>query len=73
VRIVGRFCEAVKVPRRAFDPKSFRWKRSGSGWVLVGCKLGKWRGSCRVGTRAHVVLRPSSGRCRRGERYIERT
>lgn len=73
-KIVGRFCEVVKVRRRAFDPRSFRWKKSGSAWILVGCPLGRWRsGRCAAGTRAHVVLEPQRGRrCRRGARQIEK-
>jgi hypothetical protein len=70
-KITGRFCEYVAAPRRAFDPKSFRWKKSGKAWLLIGCKLGRYKGgACQVGTRAHVVLKPSRGTCPRGGRLI---
>lgn len=73
-KIVGRFCETVKVRRRAFDPRSFRWAQSGSAWVLVGCPLGRWRGGrCQVGMRAHVILKTEkSRRCARGARFVEK-
>lgn len=81
-KIKGRFCERRVAPASAFDRRSFRWKRSGSAWVLVGCPRGEWdprativvrgrrvRGRCRVGTRAHRVLSPAPARgaCRKGK------
>lgn len=64
MKIRGRFCERIVTPKRAFDRRSFRWKKSGRAWVLVGCPRGKWRGeSCGVGTKAHVVLVRARGRC----------
>jgi len=71
-KIQGTFCERVVTPKRAFAPRSFRWKRSGKAWVMIGCPLGKWRnGSCSAGTKAHVILVPG-GRCGRGERRIDK-
>ncbi len=70
-KIRGRFCEGIKAPRGEFDRRSFRWVRSGKAWLLIGCPIGRWkRGRCAVGTRAHVILKPSRGRCGRGQRSI---
>jgi hypothetical protein len=74
-QIAGRFCERQVTPKSAFDRRSFRWKKSGKAWVLIGCPKGKWTASterCRVGTRAHVVLKRTGRmtRCKRGEKRI---
>lgn len=70
MRISGRYCEKVILPTDAFDRRSFRWKKSGRGLVLVGCRRGGWRkGRCGTGLRAHAVLRRSK-RCRSGEKRI---
>jgi hypothetical protein len=72
-KMAGRFCERKPLPKTAFDKRSFRYKQSGSSWILIGCPKGKWdakRETCKVGTRAHVVLRSvcPTCRCRRGEK-----
>ena len=70
----GERCARVIVPKNKFDSRSFRWKRSGKGRVLIGCPKGEWdahRVNCRVGTRAHVVVKKRDGdSCPRG--YKER-
>lgn len=67
-KIVGRFCKRIVAPKRAFDRRSFRWKKSGRAWVLVGCPKGKWkRDRCTVGLKAHELLVKSSGRCAVGK------
>ena len=68
-KIVGRFCRRVVAPKSVFDRRSFRWKKSGRAWVLVGCPRGRWNAKtdrCSVGTRAHEVLVRSTGRCSAG-------
>jgi len=45
-------------PKSKFDPRSFRWKRSGKAMILIACPKGKWNARtsrCRVGTRAYEV------------------
>lgn len=72
-RIVGRFCKRVLLPKSAFDKRSFRWKKSGQAWVLVGCPKGTWKNDrCAVGTRAHVVLSKSSRRCGVGRTVVRK-
>jgi hypothetical protein len=52
-----------------FDPRSFRWKTSGRGMVLVACPKGSFRrNQCRVGMRAYEVVTERTKRCKRGER-----
>jgi hypothetical protein len=66
-KIKGSFCERTPAPKSAFDKRSFRWKKSGRAWVLVGCPKGRWRKNrCAVGTKAHKVLAPAKGRSKRG-------
>ena len=59
MKLRGSFCKTVKAPKTAFDKRSFRWKKSGKAWVLVGCPKGKWSpksATCKTGSmRAHEV------------------
>lgn len=58
-KIRGKFRERIVAPKSRFAKKSLRWKKSGRAWVMIGCPSGKYTArseSCRVGTRAHVVL-----------------
>ncbi len=76
-KIRGTFCREVVAPKRGFDPRSFRWIKRGANWVLIGCPRGKWTARterCRVGTRAHEVLKatPGSSRCPRGSRRVRK-
>lgn len=73
-KIKGTFCERALAPKSRFDRRSFRWKKSGAAWVLVGCPKGKFsRGRCRVGMRAHKLLaRAKAGRCRRGGQKVRK-
>lgn len=62
-KIKGRFCERAIEPKKRFDARSFRWKRSGTSWVLIGCPRRKWDAKnqrCKVGTRAYRVLQRST-------------
>ena len=60
-KMSGTFCEMTPHPKRMFDRSSFRWKKSGSSWVLVGCPRGNFGGRrCHVGLRAHKILVPTS-------------
>lgn len=71
MKIRGLFCKSVKSPKTAFDRRSFRWKKSGKAFVLVGCRKGDWSAkskTCKTGTRAHEVLIRASGACRVGKR-----
>ncbi|UCC74975.1 MAG: hypothetical protein JSV86_10615 [Gemmatimonadota bacterium] len=72
-KMVGRFCERTKTPKSQFDPRSFRYKKSGSSWILIGCPKGQWqprKQRCKVGTRAHKILRNvcPTCRCKKGEK-----
>lgn len=73
-RLGRSFCKEIVEPKRAFDPRSFRWLKRGKAKVLIGCPKGKWDARaerCKVGTRAHVVERPTKGsRCPRGQRRV---
>ena len=76
MKIKGTFCEIKKAPKAGFARASFRWKKNGRAWLLVGCSRGQWSARarrCRVGTRAHVLLIPVShrGRCTRGKRVTK--
>lgn len=73
-KIKGTFCERKVAPKSRFDKHSFRWKKQGRNWIMVGCPKGKWKsGRCRVGTRAHVVLAPRKGnRCPVGQSSIKK-
>jgi hypothetical protein len=77
-KIKGSFCEKKAAPARDFDRRSFRYKKSGKAWLLIGC-LGKgnWDpkgyvtvggkrryGRCRVGTRLVKILVPVGRRAR---------
>jgi len=73
-KMSGTFCESTKAPASSFDQRSFRWKKSGKSWILVGCPQGKWKArkkgkkKCAVGLRAHKVLARAHGACRVGKR-----
>lgn len=83
-KIVGTYCEEKLAPKTQFDPRSFRYKKSGKAWLIVGCPRGFWdpkgyvtvkgkrrRGRCRVGTRVHKLLVPARGkRCPVGARRV---
>jgi hypothetical protein len=78
-KIRGRFCEKPMTSKRAFDRRSFRYKKSGRSWILVGCPKGKWNMKtqrCRVGTKAHKILAaskpgaPCCPKARAGERCV---
>lgn len=71
MKIRGVFCKSVKAPKTAFDKRSFRWKKSGKAFVLVGCPKGKWSAKsakCTTGLRAHEVIVRASGACSVGKR-----
>ena len=58
-KITGRFCERIELPKSAFDHRSFRWKKSGRAWVLVGCRRGGVvAGSADVARQAYVLTVP---------------
>lgn len=66
MKIRGSFCKVVKAPKTKFDKRSFRWRKSGKAWVLVGCMKGDWnakKSKCVTGTKAHEVLVRASGSC----------
>lgn len=75
-KIVGDYCEKKITPKARFDPRSFRYKRSGRAWVIIGCPRGQWNpqaGRCRVGTRAYKLLVPAeAGRCPAGTRRVRK-
>jgi len=75
-KIKGTFCEQSQGTKAAFDRRSFRYKKSGKAWLLVGCPKGKWNAKskrCRVGTRAYKFLAPSHGkRCAVGARRLNK-
>jgi hypothetical protein len=71
--IRGTFCERKVAAKKRFDRRSFRWKKSGKAWILIGCPKGSWKAkvqSCAVGTRAYAILSPTSGSCASHERRI---
>jgi hypothetical protein len=73
VRIIGRYCERVVLPKGQFDRRSFRWKKSGKAWLLVGCRKGSYRrGTCQTGVATHVILVRSNKACRTGERAVRK-
>lgn len=50
-----KICRRVQ-DSKAFDKKSFRWKKSGHAQVLVACPRGDWKkGRCHSGMRAVEV------------------
>jgi hypothetical protein len=64
----GRFCERKGLPKNRFERASFRYKKVGRNWLLVGCPKGKWdarRRRCRTGTRMYkaLVRAPQHGKC----------
>jgi hypothetical protein len=75
-KIKGVFCEEELARKSSFDPASFRYKRSGDAWVLIGCPKGKWdkyEQWCRVGTRGYKILAPAKGaRCPTGAHRIRK-
>lgn len=69
------YCERKVASKGRFDPRSFRWKASGKGRVLIGCPKGHWKPRakhCDVGTVAYKVLSPSPGRCGTDERSLNK-
>jgi hypothetical protein len=73
-KITGTFCERSVAPKSTFDPRSFRWKASGTSWVLVGCPRGRWQARekrCAVGLRAVKVLARTTSRCTVGKRVTK--
>lgn len=70
----GTFCEKQAAPKSRFAKGSFRYKKSGDAWVLIGCPKRQWNASaarCRVGTQAYKVLAPArGGRCSIGTKRI---
>ncbi len=72
-KIRGRFCERVVLAKGRFDRRSFRWKKTGNAWLLVGCRKGSYRsGVCQTGMATHVILARSNKVCRVGERAIRK-
>ncbi len=75
-KIRGMFCERTVAPKRAFEPTSFRYKKSGKTWVVVGCPRGSFdaaRERCLVGTRAHTIMTPATGgRCPAGAHRVDK-
>lgn len=75
-KMKGTFCEEKLAAKSGFDKRSFRYKKSGKAWVLIGCPKGKWNAKakrCRVGTRAHKLLAPPRGRsCSIGAKRIHK-
>lgn len=64
-KIRGTFCERTINNKTMFNRNSFRWKKSGRSWLLVGCQKRKWtKGRCRNGMKAHKLLLRSSHRAR---------
>lgn len=63
-KIKGAFCEEKISVKSKFDKRSFRYKKSGKAWLIIGCPRGKWNTKtkrCKVGTRAHKLLAPPRG------------
>jgi hypothetical protein len=84
-KIKGAFCEKQLAAQRAFDHRSFRYKKSGKAWLIIGCSKGQWdpkgyvtvkgrreRGRCDVGTRAYKLLTPRSKSCPLGTKTIRK-
>jgi len=75
-KIKGTFCEENLAPKTQFDKRSFRYKKSGPAWLIIACPKGEWmprKKQCKVGTRAHKILRPARGkRCRAGSHRIKK-
>jgi len=76
-KMTGTFCETTKAPKSHFAPRSFRYIKRGSNWLLIGCPRGHWMAraqKCKVGTRAHKILRRTtkSRRCHAGERRLKK-
>lgn len=71
----GTFCEKKLAAKKRFDRRSFRWKKSGKAWLLIGCPKGSWKAKkqvCAVGTRAYALLSPTGGSCPAHERRIRK-
>ncbi len=71
-KMVGTFCERTMAPKGAFDKRSFRYKKSGKTWVLIGCPKGQWQPKKRSkrakkvrGKTTHVWV---TGVCKTGTR-----
>jgi hypothetical protein len=75
-KIKGKFCEEKVAVKTKFDKRSFRYKKSGKTWVIIGCPKGKWNAKakrCKVGTRAHKLLAPRHGTsCPIGAKRIQK-
>ena len=71
----GSFCEKTLAQKGSFDKRSFRYKKSGYAWLLLGCPKGYWKPriqQCAVGTRAHKLLSPAKKRCSAGSKRIRK-
>lgn len=71
----GTYCERKVAAKKRFDRRSFRWKKSGKAWILIGCPKGAWKPkkqTCAVGTRAYAILSPTRGTCAEHERRIRK-
>jgi hypothetical protein len=68
------WCERkLNYTKEHFDPRSFRWVKSGRARVLIGCPKGEWNArskSCKVGTVGYKRLVPAlqNGTCGRHNR-----
>jgi hypothetical protein len=87
-KIRGTFCEEKLAAKSQFDPRSFRYKKSGKAWLLIGCPKGKWdpkgyvtlktgkrqRGRCKAAsTRAYTLLVPARARrCPAGSKRVRK-
>jgi hypothetical protein len=80
MKIRGQFCERSLARKSSVHKKSFRWKKSGTTWLLIGCPKRYWKssrhagaeiGRCTVGTVAVKALVPARGRCKVGKRIVK--
>jgi hypothetical protein len=75
-KIKGSFCERSLAAKTKFAKGSFRYKKSGKAWLIIGCPVGKWNAKtkhCKVGTRGHKLLAPSHGKaCAVGTKRIRK-
>jgi hypothetical protein len=71
-KIKGTFCERTTAPKSAFDKRSFRYKKSGKAWVLIGCPKGSWQPKKRWRRRKKVRGKTTYvwevGKCKIGTR-----
>ena len=72
----GAFCEEKLAAKSKFAKGSFRYKKSGKAWLIIGCPKGKWNAKakrCKVGTRGHKLLAPTRGKsCPVGTKRISK-